>query len=274
MAEEYTCILVDRQKDICRVTINRPDDRNSIDSILMEELLVMLEDIENTKTRAIIFSGAGDTYFIGGADGIEMMQCDAAAARRFSNRIQKLFNRMEASPLILVAAINGLCFGGGFEFSLACDLRIAGDTARIGLPEVKVGLIPGGGGTQRLPALVGTGLAMEMILSGKLYAGQEASDLGLVHRVVTPGELDAEARKILAPIFRNPQYALSQAKRAVHSARNGGLAEGLQSESDAFSQCFKQDFFAQLMQRQLREGTLKTTAQVPDPIQVQGKEEK
>jgi len=274
MLKDYTRILTDIQGDICWVTINRPGDRNSIDSVLMEEVLDILENIENTKTRAIIFTGAGDTYFIGGADGIEMMQCDAESARRFSIRIQKLFNRMEASPLILVAAINGLCFGGGFEFSLACDLRIAGETARIGLPEVKVGIIPGGGGTQRLPALVGTGLAMEMILSGKLYAGKEACELGLVHRVVPPDELGDEAQKILEPIFRNPQYALSQAKRAVRSSQNGGLAEGLQAESDAFSQCFKQDFFAQLMQRQLREGTLKTTAQLPGRIQVQGKEKK
>ena len=233
----------------------------------------VLENIENTKTRAIIFTGAGDTYFIGGADGIEMMQCDAEGARRFSIRIQKLFNRMEASPLILVAAINGLCFGGGFEFSLACDLRIACETARIGLPEVKVGIIPGGGGTQRLPALVGAGLAMEMILAGKLYTGKEARELGLVHRVVPPDELGAEAQNILEPIFRNPQYALSQAKRAVRSSQNGGLAEGLQVESDAFSQCFKRDYFAQVMQRQLRKGTLKTTEQLPSRIQVQGKEE-
>lgn len=273
MSIDYTRVLIDNQGDICWVTINRPDDRNSIDSVLMEELLDILENIENTKTRAIIFTGAGDSYFIGGADGIEMMQCDTESARRFSSRIQKLFNRMEASPLILVAAINGLCFGGGFEFSLACDLRIAGETARIGLPEVKVGIIPGGGGTQRLPALVGTGLAMEMILSGKLYAGKEAREIGLVHRVVPLDELGAETQNILRPIFRNPQYALSQAKRAVHASRDGGLAAGLQVESDAFSQCFKQDFFLQTMQRQLREGTLKTTAQLPGRIQVQGKEE-
>jgi enoyl-CoA hydratase/carnithine racemase len=273
MSNDYTRILTDNQIDICRVTINRPGDRNSIDSLLMEELLDLIQKSENTGTRAIIFTGAGDTYFIGGADGIEMMQCNSDGAHRFSDRIQNLFNRMEASPLILVAAINGLCFGGGFEFSLACDLRIAAKTARIGLPEVKVGLIPGGGGTQRLPALVGTGLAMEMILAGKLYGGKEAHDLGLVHRVVPPGELDATAKKVLEPIFRNPQYALSQAKRAVRSFQNCDLAEGLRVERDAFSQCFKQDFFARLMHRQLREGTLKTTLQVAGGIQVQGEEE-
>ena len=273
MSRDYTRILTTSEGDICRVTINRPGDRNSIDSILMAELLDMLENVENSKTRAIIFSGAGDTYFIGGADGVEMMQCDPEQARRFSSRIQNLFNRMEASPLILVAAINGLCFGGGFEFALACDLRVASETARIGLPEVKVGIIPGGGGTQRLPALVGTGLAMEMILSGKLYAGRNACDLGLVHRVVPSDELVAESRKILDPILRNPQHALSQAKRAVRSYRAGGLTEGLKNESDTFSECFKNDFFVQLMQRQLREGSLKTTVSLPSRVDVQQKEE-
>ena len=139
MAKEYTRILADQQHDICRVTINRPGDRNSIDSMLMAELEDLLSVLEKTACRAIVFRGAGNTYFIGGADGVEMMLCGPDDARAFSARIQQLFNRMEASPLILVAAINGLCFGGGFEFALACDLRLASETARIGLPEVKVG---------------------------------------------------------------------------------------------------------------------------------------
>ena len=184
MVKEYSRILVDHREEICWVTINRPGDRNSIDSVLMKELGQVLREVEKTKTRAIIFTGVGTTYFIGGADGIEMMQCDPKGARAFSTRIQKLFNRMEASPLILVAAINGLCFGGGFEFAMACDLRVASEEASIGLPEVKVGIIPGGGGTQRLPRLVGMGRAMEMILSGKLYKGREAFEMGLVHSVV------------------------------------------------------------------------------------------
>ena len=264
MPNEYTRLLVDNQGDICRVTINRPGDRNSIDTILMDELEDLLDNIEQTQSRVIVFTGGGEAYFIGGADGVEMMQCDPAAAKAFSVRIQGLFNRMEASSLLLVAAINGICFGGGFEFALACDLRVAGDTARIGLPEVKVGLIPGGGGTQRLPGLVGTGRAMEMILSGKLYAAKDAHDMGLVHKAVPLDALFGEVDNLLKPILRNPQHALSQAKRAVRAAQHQSFTAGLQVESDAFSRCFQHGYFVELMRRQLKEGILKTTVRLPD----------
>jgi enoyl-CoA hydratase len=266
MSEEcsqYALILLDRGRDVCRVTINRPEDRNSIDTRLMEELERMLAETEKTSARAVVFTGAGETHFIGGADGIEMMQCDPQGARAFSSRIQRLFDRMQASPLILVAAINGLCFGGGFEFAMACDLRVASEEARIGLPEVKVGLIPGGGGTQRLPRLVGMGRAMEMILSGRLYKGEEALDMGLVHRVVPPQQLLSETGRMLASILRNPQHALSQAKRAVHASQGKTLDEGLGVEREYFGQCFSSDCFAQMMRRQLKEGILKTTVKLP-----------
>jgi enoyl-CoA hydratase len=271
MPNHYSHLHIDPRGGVCWVTINRPGDRNSIDSVLMAELQDLLAFVEQTQTRAMVFVGAGDTYFIGGADGVEMMQCDPEGARNFSLRIQKLFNRMEASPLILVAAINGICFGGGFEFALACDLRLAMDTARIGLPEVKVGIIPGGGGTQRLPRLVGTGRALQMILSGKLYSGQEAFELGLVHQVVPADSLASATAEMLASILRNPQHALSQAKRAVRAAQSGLFSAGLQAESEAFSQCFKHDYFKKLMCRQLVEGTLKTTLPLPGWI---GREEK
>ena len=263
MVKEYSRILVDHREEISWVTINRPGDRNSIDSVLMKELGQVLRDVEKTKTRAVIFTGVGTTYFIGGADGIEMMQCDPKGARAFSTRIQKLFNRLEASPLILVAAINGLCFGGGFEFAMACDLRVASEEASIGLPEVKVGIIPGGGGTQRLPQLVGMGRAMQMILSGKLCKGREAFELGLVHSAVSPDQLYKEAEKILEPILRNPQHALSQAKRAVRASSRGTLSDGLREEREAFRRCFSHDYFVNLMCKQLKDGILKTTVKLP-----------
>ena len=274
MAKEYSRILVESRGELCEVTINRPGDRNSIDSVLMKELGQVLREVEKTEARAIIFTGIGDAYFIGGADGIEMMQCDPQGALAFSTRIQKLFNRMEASPLILVAAINGLCFGGGFEFAMACDLRVASEEASIGLPEVKVGIIPGGGGTQRLPQLVGMGRAMQMILSGKLYKGREAFELGLVHSAVPPDQLYKEAEKILEPILRNPQYALSQAKRAVRASSRGPLSDGLREEREAFRRCFSHDYFVNLMCKQLREGVLKTTVELPGWVLEERKKER
>lgn len=263
MAKEYTRILVESRGELCWVRINRPGDRNSIDSVLMKEMVQMLKEVERSGARAVIFTGMGDTYFIGGADGVEMMQCGPQGALAFSARIQRLFSRMEASPLIMVAAINGLCFGGGFEFAMACDLRVASEEASIGLPEVKVGIIPGGGGTQRLPQLVGMGRAMQMILSGKLYKGREAFALGLVHSAVPTDQLYMEAEKILEPVLRNPRYALSQAKRAVRASSRGPLSEGLRVEREAFKRCFTRDHFVTLMRKQLKEGVLKTTVKLP-----------
>ena len=266
MFGSFTRLLIEQDNDFLTVCINRPGDRNSIDSTLMDELVNMLANAEASDVRVVVFKGAGDTYFIGGADGIEMMQCDPEGGRAFSTKIQTLFNRMETSPLILIAAINGLCFGGGFEFAMACDFRIAAESARIGLPEVKVGLIPGGGGTQRLPRLVGTGKAMQMILSGKLFPGQQALDQGLVHLCVPDEDLAYECRKFMEPILKNPQYALSQAKLSVKAAQNNALAKGLERESEAFQRCFEHDFFSDLMCRQMKEGVLETTAELPDSL--------
>ena len=264
MKKEYKLLSVEEKGDISWVKILRAADRNSINTPLIRELELLLDDLENTASRAAVFTGEGETHFIGGADGIEMMQCDAVAARVFSERIQRLFNRMEESPLILVAAINGLCFGGGYEFALACDFRIASMDARIGLPEVRLGLIPGGGGTQRLPRLVGTGRAMEMILSGRMYKAKDALELGLIHRVAGRDRLMDVVKQFLEPIFHNPQYALSQAKRAVRATQRLGLAEGLRIESAEFQKCLEKDFFADTMCEQLKSGILKTTETLPD----------
>lgn len=264
MTPEYQNLLLETGPQISWVTINRPGDRNSLNSALMAELHQLLEALEESGARAVVFTGAGQEYFIGGADGVEMMQCGPAEARAFSRRIQALFERLETSPLILLAAINGLCFGGGYEFALACDLRLAAEGARLGLPETKVGLIPGGGGTQRLPRLVGVGRAMEMILCGRLYQGPQAAEMGLVSRCVPRADLKQAAADLLAGVLRQPQHALSAAKAAVRASQRSGLEEGQIIESEQFSQCFAHDYFLELMRRQLREGTLKTTAKLPD----------
>ena len=259
MDQDHPNLRLEQKGDICWAVIDRQADRNSIDSDLMVQLHCLLDEVEASPARALVFTGAGDTYFIGGADGLEMMELDRAGAVRFSRRFQALLDRLEASPLILVAAINGLCFGGGFELALACDLRVAARGARIGLPEVKVGLIPGGGGTQRLPRLVGSGLAMEMILSGKLYPGPEAARLGLVHRVVEDGDLFQGVDELLEPMLRNPGYALSLAKRAVKAGLRGDLEAGLAREAELFGRCHDHRFFRRLMLEQLANGSLSTS---------------
>ncbi len=259
MNQDHPNLRLEQKGHTCRVTIDRQADRNSIDTNLMAQLHCLLDEVEASPARVLVFTGAGDTYFIGGADGLEMMELDRPGALRFSRRFQALLDRLEASPLVLVAAINGLCFGGGFELALACDLRVAVKKARIGLPEVKVGLIPGGGGTQRLPRLVGSGLAMEMILSGKLYSGEEAARLGLVHRVVEDDTLMAGVVQLLQPLLRNPAYAVSLAKRAVKAGQGRELEQGLAREAELFSRCHEHDFFRRLMLEQLADGSLSTS---------------
>jgi enoyl-CoA hydratase/carnithine racemase len=263
MVQEFSHLIVDTGPEAAWVSINRPGDRNSINSEVMTELDAVLSVLEKSGARAVVFTGAGSEYFIGGADGIEMMQCSPDGAAAFSRRFQALLERMEASPLILLAAINGLCFGGGYELALACDLRVAAETARIGLPETKVGIIPGGGGTQRLPRLVGMGLAMEMILTGRLYKGPQALQMGLVNRCVPLAGLKQAAGELLAQVLRQPQHALSHAKAAVRASQRGGLAEGQAVESREFGQCFDHDYFVELMRAQLKSGALQTTAKLP-----------
>ena len=267
MAEKYENLIVENKGETCLVTFNRPGDRNSLDYQTIDEIAAAVVAAEKSAVRAIIFTGSGDTYFVGGADGILMMQCTPQEVGEFSARFQEILNRVEESPLVTVAAINGLCFGGGYEFAMACDLRIASTAALVGLPEVRVGLIPGGGGTQRLPRLVGIGKAMEMILTGRLYKAEEAVVQGLVHQVVSPETLLADAEKYLRElIFRNPQYALSLAKKAVYASRKGSFTAGLKAENNEFKKCLKHDYFVKLMCKQIKEGILKTTRKLPDWI--------
>ncbi|PIV23340.1 MAG: hypothetical protein COZ69_12335 [Deltaproteobacteria bacterium CG_4_8_14_3_um_filter_45_9] len=259
MSNDFPHLIVKQTEDICWVQINRPEDRNSLHSDLISELTRFIESIEGTNTRAIVFRGVGETYFIGGADGVEMHLLSPSEAKAFSINIQNLFNRMEASPLLMVAAINGLCFGGGCEFALACDFRIASKQARIGLPEVKVGIIPGGGGTQRLSRLVGVGKALKIILEGHLFSGEEAFELGLVHYLVEHQELEKKGEEILRKIFVIPQHALSSAKKAVYASQYLSFSQGLQVETEEFGKCFIHDYFRKLIKDQLKDGRLKTT---------------
>jgi enoyl-CoA hydratase/carnithine racemase len=266
MSKNYSLLKVEYREDICWLTISRPEDRNSLNTPLMKELDQALTEAEGTRSRAVVITGEGDTYFVGGADGIEMMQCAPGQALDFSVRIQNLFNRMERSPLIIAAAVNGLCFGGGYELALACDFRIASERARIGLPEVKVGLIPGGGGTQRLPRLVGMGRALEMILSGRLYKADEALGMNLIHAVFPAESLLAEVAVFLRPVLKNPAYALAQAKRAVRASQYNCLEDGLRVENEEFRKCFENDYFVRLMCRQIKTGVLPTTASLPEGL--------
>jgi len=259
MSEQTSNLVIRNEGDVSWVTINRPIDRNALDSATIRQLLVHLEDTESSGVRVVAYWGAGKKHFIGGADGVEMYRMGSQEARTFSQRIQGLFNRMEQSKLLLIAAIDGLCFGGGLEFALACDLRFASTTSRMGLPEVKLGILPGGGGTQRLPRIVGFGKAVEMILTGKLIGAKQAFEMGLVHRVVSPEGLKEQVEDAAVRASRIPEHAFAGAKAAVYAARDLPLADGLTWESEKFGDCFSDPFFSQRVQEQLASGSLQTT---------------
>lgn len=259
MNQRWKHLAVRAANGVSWVTIDRADDRNSLDSETIGELRRQLEAAEQADARAVVYRGAGGTHFIGGADGVEMHEMTPSEARSFSHRIQELFLRMESSPLFLIAAIHGLCFGGGLEFALACDLRLAAENASIGLPEVRLGIIPGGGGTQRLPRIVGFGHAVEMILGGRLYGADEALKIGLVSAVVPAADLEKRAAEWADRAIRIPVHAFAAAKQAVYASRDLPLPRGLTVESDRFADCFAEPYFADRVREQLADGRLQTT---------------
>lgn len=259
MSRRWKHLAIREANGVSWVTINRADDRNSLDSETIGELQHHLEVTERADARAVVYRGAGATHFIGGADGVEMCEFGSSEARSFSRLIQELLLRMESSPLFLIAAIRGLCFGGGLEFALACDLRLAAEDARLGLPEVRLGVIPGGGGTQRLPRIVGFGHAAAMILGGRLIAADEALRIGLVSAVVPVTDLEKCAAEWASRALGIPSHAFAAAKQAVYGSRDLPLAEGLAAEADLFAGCFKEPYFADRVREQLAEGRLTTT---------------
>jgi enoyl-CoA hydratase/carnithine racemase len=265
---QFPNLAVDEAHGALWVTLDRPGDRNSLDSETIAQLLAQLESAEAAGVRAIVYRGRGETYFMGGADGVEMYRLRPDEARQFSVRIQGLFSRMEKSPLLLIAAMDGLCFGGGLEFALACDLRVASDRSRLGLPEVKLGIIPGGGGTQRLPRVVGFGRAVEMILGGRLRSAREALEAGLVHAVVPATELTSWAAEAVTRVNTIPAFAFAAAKQAVYASRDLPLDEGLKLEAERFAACFAESFFADQVSQQLRDGRLQSTKHIPSEPKV------
>lgn len=259
MMEHAEGLTIRSEETVHWVDIDRPGDRNALDSTTIASLMEHLKHAEASGIRAIVYRGGGESYFIGGADGVEMYELGPAGARTFSTHIQALFTQMEQSPILLMAAIQGLCFGGGLEFALACDLRAATVDARIGLPEVKLGIIPGGGGTQRLPRVVGFGRAVEMILGGRLYTAHEALAAGLLHAVVPASEMNGWAQGWCDRVQMLPTFAWSAAKRAVYAARDLPMAQGLALEADEFATCFSHPYFADRVREQLSDGRLETT---------------
>ncbi len=236
----YQNILIETENRIATLTINRPDKRNALNQATRDEILQVLDLLQQSDTRVLVVTGAGDKAFIAGAD-IGEFEGRTALTQRDVMKLRRIFDAVEEFPKPVIAMINGFCLGGGMEFALACDIRIAADSAKLGQPEINLGIIPGGGGTQRLTRLVGEGKAMELILTGDLIDAGEARALGLVNDVVPSSQLRDRVMTLAGKIAEKSPIALRMAKEAVKCASRTNLREGLDRETDLFCLTFSSE---------------------------------
>jgi len=238
VSQSYETILVERRGSVAIITINRPEKRNALNIQTRAEGAAVLDELRaDESVRVVVFTGAGDKAFIAGADIAEFADRTAITQREVMLE-RGLFNAIDTFPKPVIAMVNGYCLGGGCELALACDIRIASDKASFGQPEINLGIIPGGGGTQRLTRLVGEGKAMELILTGAIIDAQTAFNLGLVNHVVPAEQLEAKTMEIANRIAEKSPIALRLAKEAIKLASRSNLDEGLRREVDLFALCF------------------------------------
>jgi enoyl-CoA hydratase len=236
---EYSNIKFEKDGEIAIVTIDRPKALNALNHECITELRDCFDQIAaDSSVRCVIVTGGGEKAFVAGADIGEMAGLDETGGQALSERGQALFAMIEKIPQPVIAAINGFALGGGCELALACNIRLAGDNARIGQPEVNLGIIPGYGGTQRLPRLVGTGKAMQMTLTGDIINAAEAYRIGLVDEVYPAAELMMKAREMAQKIASKGPLAVQAAKNAINVALDVELETGAHHEATIFGSLF------------------------------------
>jgi enoyl-CoA hydratase len=241
MPQSYETLIVERRNRVAIITINRPEKRNALNIQTREEGAAALDELrEDPSVGVVVITGAGDKAFVAGADIAEFAGRTAITQREVMLG-RSLFTAIDSFPKPVIAMVNGYCLGGGCELALACDLRIASEAASFGQPEINLGIIPGGGGTQRLTRLVGEGKAMELILTGDIIDARTAFNLGLVNMVVPAADLEAKTMEIANRIGEKSPIALRMAKEAVKLASRSNLDEGLRREVDLFALCFSSE---------------------------------
>jgi enoyl-CoA hydratase len=231
-------VKVEKKNRIAYVTIDRPKVLNALNMATMEELRQVFTDLRDDKeTRVVILTGGGEKAFVAGADINELAKNDPVQAKAYTHRGQAVLDLIENLSKPVIACINGFALGGGCEIAMACTMRLASENAKLGQPEVKLGIIPGYGGTQRLPRLVGTGLAMQMVLTGEMISAQEAHRIGLVNEVLPAAQLMARAEEIAGKIIGMAPLAIQYCMEAVNQGMNMTLQEGLFLEATLFGIC-------------------------------------
>ena len=235
----YTNLLITDADNVRAITINRPDQLNALNRDTITELDRALTEADADKAiRVVVITGSGPKAFVAGADIKEFAHFSVPEGKALAADGQKkLFDHVEQMSKPIIAAVNGFALGGGLELAMSCHLRVASDNARMGLPEVSLGVIPGYGGTQRLARLVGRGKAMEMIFTASMIKADEALQWGLVNHVVPQDQLLAKCNELAAAIIKNSPTALAAAIRAVNAGYEPG-ANGLQREIEEFGKCF------------------------------------
>ena len=234
----YQNILFTSEDGIATLTFNRPKALNALNAALMDELSQALDEVaENEDVRVLILTGAGDKSFVAGADITELATFGPLQAKAFAHKGQVIISKIQGLAIPVIAAVNGFALGGGNEMALACDFIYASESATFGLPEINLGLIPGFGGTQRLPRLIGANRAKEMIFAGKMIPAAEALEIGMVNRVFTPDALMDEALNTARLIASKGKVSLRAAKQTVNGGLNVDLATGLDIECEAFALC-------------------------------------
>lgn len=240
---EYKTFLLEKEGKILKVIFNNPEKLNALTDTFLQEFTDLLDKIDAGEVgdvQVVILTGAGKA-FIAGADITLMRTMSPAEAAEYSRVTTEVYRKMEASKKIFIAAINGFAFGGGFEMSLACDLRVASAKAKMGLPEVSLGIFPGGGGTQRLPRLIGAAKAKELIFTAKTITAQQAYEMGILNEVCEPEELDARAKALAEAILANSCSGVSLAKEAINNGLQSDIISAMNLEKNLFALCFGTD---------------------------------
>lgn len=234
----YDTIIFEVKENIATITFNRPKALNALNATLLQEFSQALDQIvENEDIRVLILTGAGDKSFVAGADISELATFNALQAKLFAQKGHQTIGKLQALPIPVIAAVNGFALGGGSEVALACDFIYASENAKFGLPEINLGLIPGFGGTQRLPRLVGKNLAKEMIFTGKMISGAEALQIGMVNKVCPAEALMSDVMKTAATMAQKGKVSLRAAKQAINTGLGVDLRTGCNIEIDAFAIC-------------------------------------
>jgi len=235
----YNTILFEKDGNIAIITFNRPKALNALSPEVMDELARCLDQVaEDEDIKVLILTGAGDKAFIAGADIKSMSVFSPLDAKKFATAGKKVQIKMEALPIPIIACVNGFALGGGNEIAMTCDFVYAAETAKFGQPEINLGIIPGFGGTQRLPRLVGKSLAKELCLTGEMISAQKAMEVGIVNKVFPPETLMEETKKTAAVIAAKGRASVRAAKQVIDAGYNIDLMKALDMEIDAFALCF------------------------------------